>query len=257
MIDALVLAGGIPCEGQPLYPLTRGQPKALLPVAGTPMVQWVLDALSAASRVRRVVVVGLESGLRCARELACVPNHGGMLDNVHAGAQKIMAIDPRVSHLLVVSSDIPAVSGSQIDWVVDQALAAPGDFCYCVIEQAAMEAAFPGCRRTYFRFRDLVVSGGDMAVISTRLFSMDAGVWQRLTEARKSRWKTAATIGLDVLLLFLLRRLSLDEAVARASRRLEVVGRAIRCPFPEVGMDIDKPFQLELVERFLSRRAAG
>ena len=94
-----------------------------------------------------------------------------------------------------------------------------------------------------------------MVVINTGVFSMDAGIWQRLSAARKSRWKIAATIGFDVLLLFLLRLLTIDEAVRRASLRLGVRGRAIHCPYPEVGMDVDKPFQLELVDHFIARRA--
>ena len=81
MIDALVLAGGIPADGEPLYPLTQGKSKALLPVVGKPMAQWVLDALGASRQVRRAVVVGLDGGLRYPRELVYVPNHGGMLDN--------------------------------------------------------------------------------------------------------------------------------------------------------------------------------
>jgi CTP:molybdopterin cytidylyltransferase MocA len=256
MIDALVLAGGIPTKNDPLYPLTQGQSKALLPVAGKSMAQWVLDAAGASRQVRRAVVVGLEGGLRYPRELVYVPNHGSMLENVDAGARKILELDPLASRILIISSDIPTVSGAHIDWVIEQAMAAPDDFSYCVIEQRAMEARFPGCRRTYYRFRDRVVCGGDMAVVSTRLFSLDAGLWQQLSASRKSRWRTAATIGLDVLILFLLNRLSIDEAVRRASRRLSVRGRAITCPYPEVGMDVDKPFQRDLVEAALHRRAA-
>jgi GTP:adenosylcobinamide-phosphate guanylyltransferase len=257
MIDALVLAGGIPNEGEPLFPLTRGMSKALLPVAGRPMAQWVLDALGDSRLVRRAVVVGLEGGLHYPRELVWVPNHGGLLENINAGARKILDVEPEATHLLVISSDIPAVSGDQIDWVIEQAMAQPVDFSYCVIEQQTMEARFPGCRRTFYRFRDRVVCGGDMAVVGTRLFSLEAGVWQRLTAARKSRWRTAAIIGPDVLIMFLLRRLSIDGVVRRASRRLHASGRAITCPHPEVGMDVDKPFQRDLVELVLRGRAAG
>jgi molybdopterin-guanine dinucleotide biosynthesis protein A len=257
VIDALVLAGGIPSEGQPLYPFTRGQPKALLPVADRPMAQWVLDALASSKHVRRVVVVGLDGGLQYPRELIYLPNHGSMLDNVSAGARKILELDGTADRLLVISSDIPAASGPQIDWVIEQVLDRDDDFAYCVIERRPMEASFPGSRRTYFRFRDVEVCGGDLAIISTRLFSMDAGIWQRLTAARKSRWHTAAIIGFDVLILFLLRRLSLDDAVRRASRRVKVRGRALACPYPELGMDVDKPFQRDLVELVLRRRAGA
>src|SRR3972149_4313418 len=59
-VDAIVIAGGIPKPDEPLYPLTQGKSKALLDIAGQPMIQWVLDALSEAQTIRRVVVIGLE-----------------------------------------------------------------------------------------------------------------------------------------------------------------------------------------------------
>jgi hypothetical protein len=256
-MDALITAGGIPLEGEPLYPLTGGRSKALLSVAGKSMAQWVLDALAASTRIRRAVVVGMESGLQYPRELVYLPSQGGLLDNILAGAHRIMELDPQADYLLLISADIPAVTAAQIDWVIEQSLATQDDVDYCVIERRAMEERFPGCRRTFFRFRDKEVCGGDLAVLSTRLFSMDTGIWERLMGARKSRLKTVATIGFDVLILFLLGRLSIDDAVRIVSRRLKVRGRAIHCPYPEVGMDVDKPFQRDLVEDHLRRREAG
>ena len=53
-MDALVVAGGIPKEGEPLYEYTQGKPKALLDVAGKPMIQWMLDALSGSEKIDTV-----------------------------------------------------------------------------------------------------------------------------------------------------------------------------------------------------------
>lgn len=255
-MDALILAGGIPQPGEPMYPLTRGGNKALLQIAGKPMVQWVLDALAASSRVQRAVVVGLDGGLRYPRQLVYVPNHGGLLDNIQAGAGKIQELDPQARYLLVVSGDVPALTAAQIDWVIAQSLATEDDFYYCVIERRAMEERFPGCHRTFYRFRDKEVCGGDLAVVNTRVFLGDTGIWRRLTEARKSPLKTAATIGFGLLFLFLIGRLTIDQAVRRAGHRLKVRGRAVHCPYPEAGMDVDKPFQRDLMEEHLRRRAA-
>ncbi len=49
-MDAIVIAGGIPEPGEPLYPYTQGKPKATLEISGKPMAQWVLDALNGAAR---------------------------------------------------------------------------------------------------------------------------------------------------------------------------------------------------------------
>ena len=59
-MDAIVTAGGIPLPEEPLYPATRGQSKAMLDVAGKPMIQWVLDALTDAKTVDNVIIVGTD-----------------------------------------------------------------------------------------------------------------------------------------------------------------------------------------------------
>ena len=43
-MDAIILAGGIPLPEDPLYSYSKGDAKALIDVAGKPMIQWVLDA---------------------------------------------------------------------------------------------------------------------------------------------------------------------------------------------------------------------
>ena len=235
-MDAVVMAGGIPCEGEPLYPLTRGRSKALLPIAGKPMVQWVLDALAASRQVGRVVVVGLEGGLSFPREIRYIPTQGDLLDNVLLGPRALSESDPQAARFLLISSDIPAVSGPQVDWVIEQALEADDEISTTACWSARhMEDLVPGCRRTFFRFRDREVCGGDLTVVAQSVFSRDTGAWQRLTEVRKSRWRIASTIGFDVLLLFLLRRLTVEEALRRASLRLGIRARVLSCPYPEVG----------------------
>ena len=47
-MHAIVTAGGAPTPKEPLYPLTRGDYKALLEIQGKAMIQWVLDALNGA-----------------------------------------------------------------------------------------------------------------------------------------------------------------------------------------------------------------
>ena len=70
-MDAVVLAGGIPSPEDPLYNYTQGRSKALVDIAGAPMVQWVLNALGGAISVDHVLVVGLDQdcGLTCAKPL--------------------------------------------------------------------------------------------------------------------------------------------------------------------------------------------
>ena len=53
----------------------------------------------------------------------------------------------------------------------------------------------------------------------------------------------------------LLRRCDLEAAVKRVERKLNLTGQAILCPYAEVGMDVDKPNQLEILRADLANRA--
>jgi len=254
-MDAVVTAGGTPVPGEPLYEIAEGRPKALIDVAGKAMAQWVLDALGAASRVERVILVGAspDTGLTCAKPMEFVPNQGTMLSNIKAGLGFTLKADPGARHVLVVSSDIPGITSEMVDWTVDTTMQTDDDLYYLVIERATMESRYPGSKRTYVRLKDVEVCGGDMNVMRTTLAGNE-GLWERLVEARKNAMKQAALIGLDILFLVLIRELSLHSAESKISKRLKLHGRVVLSPFAEIGMDVDKPFQLELMRQDLAPR---
>ena len=95
-----------------------------------------------------------------------------------------------------------------------------------------------------------------MNLIKTSLVTQNDELWNRLVAARKNVLKQAALIGYDTLFLLFFRLVDLDGAVKRATKRLKLTGKAILCPYAEVGMDVDKPFQLELVRADFARQQA-
>jgi hypothetical protein len=94
-----------------------------------------------------------------------------------------------------------------------------------------------------------------MNVVHSSLVTGNDELWQRIVAARKSALKQAALLGYDTLLMLLLRIVSLQGAQNRVSKRLGLRGRAIVCPYAEIGMDVDKPHQLEIMRKDLSGRA--
>ncbi|MBM4423595.1 MAG: hypothetical protein FJ030_09420 [Chloroflexi bacterium] len=258
-VDALLAAGGSGKPGDPLYPLTKGGPKAMLSVAGKPMAQWVLDALAASDRIGRVVVVGLtpEHGLTCGtKPLDFIPDSGSMVDNARAGLRRIVELNPQARHAVWASADVPGVRAEHINWLVDTCLQTDHDVYYTVIERSVMEGRYPASRRSYTRLRNMTVCGGDVNMLSTRLAADDNPLWLKITEARKNVFKQAMLIGLDTLLLLALRRLTLESAERIAGERLHVRARALVCPHAEIGMDVDKPFQYEIVSNDLAQTSS-
>jgi GTP:adenosylcobinamide-phosphate guanylyltransferase len=257
-MDAIVTAGGIPKPDEPLYPYTQGASKALLDVAGKPMIQWVLDALSGAKDIENVLVMGLleDTGIHCDKPLAFMPNQGSMLENILGGIKKVLEINPNAHHALIVSSDIPGITAEMVDWVVETCMQTDDDAYYNLIKREVMEARYPGSRRTFTRLKDIEVCGGDMNVVRTMTVTDNKETWDKLVESRKSPFKQAALIGYDTLLLFLLRAVTLEAGVKRVCKRLKLKGRAILCPYAEVGMDVDKPFQLEMMRADLAKKVS-
>jgi hypothetical protein len=48
-----------------------------------------------------------------------------------------------------------------------------------------------------------------------------------------------------------LHAITLDGAVRKVCRRLQLRGRALHCPYPEMAMDADKPHQLAILRQDL------
>ena len=258
-MDAVLTAGGIPKPDEPLYPYTQGKSKALLDIAGKPMIQWVLDALGGSSKINNVIIIGLtaDSGVTCAKPLSYLPNQGGMLANIVAGVDKALELDPKTEHILVVSSDIPAITAPMVDWVVEAASQRDEDIFYNLIPREVMEKRYPGSKRSFTHLKDAVVCGGDMHVVSTETVTKNQEIWNKLIETRKNVFKQAALIGFDTLFLLLTRLITLDQAMERVRRKLNISGRGILCPYAEVGMDVDKPHQLEMMRADLEQRASS
>jgi hypothetical protein len=230
----------------------------MVDVAGKPMVQWVLDALSDSENIDNVVIVGLtdKSGLKCRKKMYFVSNQGKMVENLQAGAQKVQEINAKAEYVLIASSDIPAITGEMVDWVVKTALEEKVDIVYNVIQRQVMEKRFPGSKRTWTRLSDMEVCGGDLNAASINLIvNDDTSMWEKITGSRKSPLKQAALIGYGTAILLLAGRLSLKDAETRVMKRMNITGRAIVSPYAEVGMDVDKPHQLEIMRADLRKRS--
>jgi len=256
---AIVTAGGIPKPDEPLYEYTQGKSKALLEIAGKPMVQWVLDAVGASDKVEQVVIVGLgpDSGVSCQKPLTYIPNQGSMLDNVRTSIDKVVELNPEAELILMVSSDIPALTTEMVDWAIETAQETEDDMYYNLITKEVMEARFPGSKRSFIKFKDAEICGGDMNLVRASAASGNDELWEQLIAARKNVFKQAALFGFSTLILLLTRQLSIHDAAPRVSKQIGIRGRAIFCPYAELAMDVDKPNQFELLRADLEKQVAA
>lgn len=255
-MDAIILAGGIPQPEDPLYSYSKGDAKALLDVAGKPMIQWVLDALSGAKHVDNVIIVGLspKNKLKSKKPVHYISNQGRMLSNIVAGIDKSLELDKKTEYVMVVSTDIPALKSEMVDWLAEKCMETKDDLYYGVCTSEVMEKRFPGSKRTFTKIKDMQLCGADINVTHVRMATEHLDMWESLIGSRKSPLKQAGTIGLGLLWQVFTRSITLDELVAKISNRLNIKGRAIIWPHAEACMDVDKPHQLELLREDLEKQ---
>lgn len=255
-MDAIVTAGGIPQPGDPLYAYSNGDSKALIDIAGKPMIQWVLDALGDSKKVDNVIVIGLtsKSGLTCKKPLHYISNQGRMLANIVSGVNKSLELNKKTEYVLLVSSDIPALKGEMVDWLVNTAMQTKDDLYYGVCPKEVMEARYPSSRRTYTKLKDMEVCGADMSVIHVSMATDHLDTWEQLIGNRKSPLRQAGVIGWDTLFQLFTRQFTLQALLERASQRIGIKGNVIIWPQAEPCMDVDKPHQLEIMREDLAQQ---
>ena len=253
-MDAIILAGGKSSD-DPLSALAGGSLKSMLPIAGKPMVQWLLDAVSGSKLIDTVVLIGIEdaSSLSCRKPLICMPDEGTLIGNMQQSSQKLNEIHPQESHVVSFSADIPLATPEIIDHMVAIFQKCEYDIYYSVVERPVMEKRFPGSKRTYIKIKKDEVCGGDLNSFSKKAVLKPDALWQDLIKARKNPLKQAAMIGIDSLLLLVLGLVDLDEVAARVCKRMGITGKVLKVPYAEIGMDVDKPFQFEIVQAELMR----
>ena len=255
-MDAIITAGGIPRPEDPLYSYSHGDSKALIDVAGKPMIQWVLDALGEAKQVDNVIIIGLspKSGVTCQKPTYYVSNQGRMLANIVAGINKALEINKKNQYVLVVSSDIPTLRPEMVDWLVDTCMETKDDLYYGICPREVMERRFPDSKRTYTKLKDIQLCGADINITHVRMATEHLDLWESLIGSRKSPLKQASMVGWDTFFQMATRSIALDDLVAKVCGRIGIQGRAIRWEYAEPCMDVDKPHQLELLREDLAKQ---
>jgi len=247
MVDAVVLAGGedrgeIAAQTGVIY-------RALLEVAGRPMIQRVLAALRGASSAGRVALVAPEAVQAVVGQEAVdvrVAAGASFVDNIQRGVE---ATAPGSDAVLIVTGDLPLLTPAAINDFVQQSLAAEADVTYAIIPKESCERQFPGGRRTYVRLREGTYTGGNGVVLKRDFVRLRRDLVEKLFAARKHPVKLAAILGVGFIFGLVTGRLRLPELEARAGR--VVAGRvaAIISTYPELGFDVDKMDDLNLARR--------
>lgn len=238
--------------------------KALAPIAGTPMIIRVLDALEASEIVGKIVVCGppasmlpdcpelqrrIESG-----RVTWLPNLNSPSRSANSGLAQMEHDAP----VLLTTADHALLTPAIIRYFLSESRTMDSDATVGVVKHADVAAAFPGTKRTAIRLRDGGVCGCNLYAFFNHRGRDLVTFWQRAEDLRKRPWRLIAQVlGPGAVLSYLLGSLTLDRALHTVSARVGVKVRTVTLPYPQAGVDVDKVEDMLLVESILAKAAAA
>ncbi len=251
--DVFITAGYDRDKPDPLAAVTGQPQKALVEIAGAPMIWHVVRALEESGLVGEIVIVGMDAKHRLdfGRPVHFLDDQGGMWSNQRAGAEALAQFGDRKRYILATSADIPLMTGEMVRWFVEACRPFQREMYWGIVERQTMESTFPNSRRSYLRLREGQFCSGDLF-----LTNLDAGLRfhrhvQQFFVTRKSVFRQLRLLGLRTIFAYLFGQLRLPAVKSLCERRFEITAQEIMLPFAEVGMDIDKPHQLQQVQDYL------
>ncbi|HOB91692.1 MAG: NTP transferase domain-containing protein [Bacillota bacterium] len=250
-VDAIVLAGAL--NKQPLSTVSDELLEALIPVAGRPMIQWVLDALRESRSVGEIAVIGPSKELRsriCGQDLVFVDSCDTILNNVKRGLSRFQS----PQKVLIVTADVPLLTGEAVDDFVSRCQDDSVQVYYSIVRREVVELAFEDISRTYVTIKDGTFTGGNMLLLDSDIFDKYSDVIDRVISLRKKPLELGMLLGFRCIVKYLFRQLSIFDIEQRVYNVLGLKGRAVISDYPGVGVDVDKPKDYSRVQEILVNR---
>jgi GTP:adenosylcobinamide-phosphate guanylyltransferase len=253
---AILLAGQRPGERDFAHDL--GYPaKALIEIAGEPMLGRVAKALLASPSIGRVLILAQQPRRLAAGKLGWIAaeprmrfaeSEGGISHSI----LKVAGTDLAPWPVLVVTADHALLTPAMVEYFLGAEAAS--DVAVAVVERKVVEADYPDTRRTWLKFSDGAYTGANMFAFRSANARKALEIWASVEKDRKKAAKLLRYFGPALALRALTRTISLNNGLAKAGRRAGLYARAVALPFPEAAIDVDKIEDLRLVGRIVARR---
>lgn len=228
--------------------------KCLVEVAGQTMLWRVLETVGSSPHVDRVVLCIEQSW----QHLPAIEERiaSGALERLDAAGSPatsaLRALDALAPPLLIVTADHPLLDTDMIDYFCSRARR--GDVGVALARADLVLEKYPESVRTLLRFADGGYCGCNLFAINTPAARAAVTFWTTLESERKRPWRLIRMLGIGTLARYLCGRLTLGQALARFSRKLDLAAAAVEMPYAEAAIDVDKLTDLALVESILGAR---
>lgn len=260
-MTAIVLAGDR-TKADSLINHSKAGCKAMIDIDGLPMVRRVLNSLRASHVVNKICLAGPEASEVATDEpLATWVKDGEILwrepeSSPSTSAFHVMeSLDPEEA-VLLTTADHPLLTPEIVDAFGRQSLADDVDVVVGLAPHALVLEAYPGIKKTVLRFSDGEFCGCNLFAFITPEGRRAARFWRKIEQQRKKPLVVIGLLGWGAIIRYRLGLLSLEEALAKLSKRLGLRIRPVILPYANAAIDVDSISDLILVKGSIAKAAA-
>ncbi|MEM9254118.1 MAG: nucleotidyltransferase family protein [Pseudomonadota bacterium] len=260
-MTAIVLAGDR-TKSDSLINHTEAGSKAMIDLDGTPMVRRVLNSLRSSRVVQRILLAGPEASEVATDDALQAWIDAGEIHWTEPGVSPstsaynaMRALDTQEA-ILLTTADHPLLTPEIVDAFGRQSLADDVDVAVGLAPHPLIMDAYPGIKKTVLRFSDGDFCGCNLFAFITPEGRRAARFWRRIEQERKKPLVVIGLLGWSAVIRYRLGLLSLEEALAKLSKRLGLRIRAVILPYANAAIDVDSIADLMLVKGALEKAAA-
>lgn len=260
LFTAIVLAADRE-NGNPVAKAAGVSCKSLAPINGTPMIFRVLEALSSSSKVAKKIL--------CGPPRTIIDQEPELSDYIASGkaawianqatpslsAYEAMKSLPQESAILLTTSDHALLTPQIVDYFCHEAQRSGCDVVVALARRETVMAAFPETSRTAYRFKEGAYCSCNLFAFLTPQARTVPSFWRRVEQQRKNPLRVISILGWSTVLRYLLRSLTLSEALDRISLRLGCRAGVVVMPYPEAAVDVDSADDLRLVQQIAAKNS--
>lgn len=247
-MDALILGGGL--NSGSLRKISCAYYEAEIKIAGRPMIDYVISALSRVPAISRITVVCDESVLPevIKKKVTFIIQPGKtLLASLNNGLKTLDTEEP----ILVLTSDIPLINKEALEDFLQRCKQREADVYYSFVPKEVNDQKYPGVHRTYIKLREGIFTGGNVVLLSPWVIRNQMDILNKAILLRKKPLQLCGMLGWKYLFYLLVGRLTLQQIEEQVAKILKIKAVGVLSAFPEVGIDVDKPSDFQLVSEVL------
>ncbi|MHA2029234.1 MAG: hypothetical protein ACXAC2_09360 [Candidatus Kariarchaeaceae archaeon] len=263
-----IIIAGSPNEKDELMVYADVDYKAEILLNGKSMITRVLEAIRDSNYYSYIVIVSLP------QERVLIPegipinrvefysDEGKHMDKIINAAihlrekgKKDPTIFPADSHHTVnLSGDIPGLNGEILQRFIHKCGNRESSFYHTAVEESIMENAFPNNGRSFIKVEKKNYCAGDLNMADLEYAEQLRPRMNSISSSRKNFMKALFKASPWTFTKLLAKRIKFKDVEKLMTKIFKIRSRLIISQDAEVAFDVDKPFQLDLMKKYINDR---